>query len=332
MDIYNKFIGKFGDTNIRQNELMKDHTYFKVGGQAKVYFEPKNNDEFVNAVQFCIKEKIPYVVIGGGANVIFSDLGFWGVVIKNKVEEIKTVGVKSIKTEDNLENDAYVQVTAGTTMTKLARYTIEESLEGLEFLISVPGTVGGGLKINSHFQPEKEQFIGNTLYQAILIDGSGNLKTVDHEYFKFGYDLSILQKTAEIVVSAIFRLKRVDDKKLLWEKVNAYIAYRNANQPLGTPSSGCIFRNISKENAVRLATPNLTTSTGYLIEKAGLAGVQIGDVKISDRHSNYFLNQGKATAADIYKLINHVKSQIKQKFNVDLETEVFLIGEFNGKI
>jgi len=326
---YKIFIEKFGELRVRRDEPMVNHTHFKVGGPADLYFEPTSSGEFTQSVITCIKEKIPFIVLGAGANTIFADSGFGGIVIKNRFEEIKTVGLKGTIEENKPQaSDVFVQAKSGTAMSRLARYTIDEGFAGLHFLISVPGTVGGGLKINAHFHPEKGQFIGNTLYQATLIDKEGNLKTVDRNYFHFGYDQSVLQKTNEIVVSAIFKLEQVDDKQKLWAVASEDIAYRNQSQPLGTPSSGCIFRNIDPADAARLATPNLTTSAGYLIDKAGLKGTQIGGVKISELHANYFLNTGNAQAIDVVKLMDFVKQTVKQKFNIELIPEVFLVGEF----
>lgn len=328
---YQEIITQFGTSRIRRNEPMSNHTYFKVGGPADLYFEPATTEEFIKIVKICINEKIPYIVLGGGANTIFSDRGFSGVVIKNRIEEIKTVAIKGeVKDKEVKPSQMFIQASSGTAMSRLARYTIDEGLRGLHFLISVPGTVGGGLKINAHFHPEKGQFIGNCLYQASLIDENGRLKLVDHDYFKFGYDQSVLQETNEIVVSAIFRLERENDKQILWEQASTDISYRNRTQPLGYPSSGCIFRNISLEEAIRIGTPNLTTSAGFLIDKAGLKGYQIGGVKISELHANYFLNVGGATSSDVLAMINLVRREVKKRFNVELKLEVFLVGEFGS--
>ena len=163
----------------------------------------------------------------------------------------------------------------------LARFTIDQGLEGLEFLLSVPGTVGGGLKINAHFEVEKGQFVGDRVVSASLFDPkTGRIKNVDQKYFDFGYDASKIQETGEIVLEAVFRLDATRDKAVLWQRAMDHVKRRNSQQPIGLACSGCIFRNIGDADAKRLATPNLTTSTGYIIESLVLKGQKVGGAQI----------------------------------------------------
>jgi len=327
---YQEFIEKFGRLRVQLNEDMRKHTYFKIGGPADIFFEPQTTAELVETLTFSKKNDIPFCVVGGGANVLFSDEGFCGLVIHNKVEEIKLVGFLGRISKKKSEVDRmFVQVSSGTSISRLARYTIEQGLGGLEFLISVPGTIGGALKINAHFRPERNEFIGNSLHKATIFDEKGEIREVGLKYFKFSYDQSIIQETGDIVIQAIFSLRR-EDKNQLWQKAQESINVRNKTQPLGVPSSGCIFRNISAADAQMFATPNKTTSAGYLIDKTGLKGAKIGEVEVSQIHGNYFLNLGEAKASDVVKLINLVKQEVKRKFNLDLKEEVFLIGDFKN--
>lgn len=318
---------KLGPLRVLENEPLIKHTYFKIGGPAKLFFEAKSVDDLKLALITAHEQKIPYVVLGGGANVLVSDSGFDGLVIKNRADGIKLVGLKgTINKNGRGVKNVLVWTASGTLMNQLARFTIDQGLEGLEFLLSVPGTVGGGLKINAHFEVEQGEFLGNRLTSAALFDPkSEEVKTVQNDYFEFSYDNSKIQKTGEIVLEAIFKLDTSKDPESLWQRAMDGVKRRNEEQPVGVACSGCTFRNITHEDAMRLATPNLTTSTGYIIDQLGLKGTKVGGAQISTHHANFIVNNGEATATDVIKLINLVKSLAKEKYNLDLKEEIFYI-------
>jgi len=332
MDKFEQFKNIIGPLRVFENEALSKHTYFKIGGPAKLYFEAKTIDDFKLALATAKKLGIPYVVLGSGANVLVSDKGFNGLVLKNKVDDVKLVGIKGTLTKEGKNvNSALVCAQSGTLMNRLARYSIDQGLEGLEFLLSVPGTVGGGLKINAHFEVERGQFIGNKLATATLYDPeTGDIKNVNRDYFNFSYDYSKLQETGEIVIDATFRLDVTEDKEKLWQVAMENVKRRNEEQPIGVACSGCIFRNISQEDAMRLATPNLTTSTGYIIESLGLKGTKIGGAEISEHHSNFILNTNAATAGDVLELIKLIKEKAKNTYGLNLKEEIFRIGDFEN--
>ncbi|MBI4037626.1 UDP-N-acetylmuramate dehydrogenase [Candidatus Curtissbacteria bacterium] len=322
-----------GELRVYENENLAKHTYFKIGGPAKYFFEAKTQEDLQLALTTASNNKIPFILFGSGANVLVSDKGFAGLVIKNRSEGIKLVGVKGTigKIGRGIKH-ALVWTTAGTLMNQLARFTINQGLSGLEFLLSVPGTVGAGIKINSHYEVEKEEFIGNCLSTAALFDPkNGQIKNVDRNYFEFGYDNSKIQETGEIVLEAVFKLDSQEDKGKLWQKAMEDVKRRNTEQPVGIACSGCIFRNINSQDAVRLATPNLTTSTGYIIEALGLKGQKIGGAQISDKHANYILNIANAKAQDVRELIKLIKVKAKNTFGLDLTEEIFYIGDFKNE-
>lgn len=320
-----------GPLRVYENELLSKHTYFKIGGPATLFFEAKNTEDFILALQTAQKLKIIFVVLGGGANVLVSDKGFDGLVIKNKTDGVKLVGIKGTLGKNGTGiNGALIWAASGTLMNRVARFTIDQNLEGLEFLLSVPGTVGGGLKINSHYEVEKDEFIGNSLASATLFDpNTGETKKVDQDYFEFSYDYSKIQETGEIVIDATFKVQSSKIQGNLWQKAMDDVKRRNEEQPIGVACSGCIFQNISKPDALRLSTPNLTTSTGYIIEKLGLKGKKIGGAQISTRHANYILNTNGSSAKDVVDLINLIKDRAKREYNLDLKEEIFYIGNFN---
>lgn len=331
MDKYEKFKEILGPLRVYENELLSKHTYFKIGGPAKLFFEAKNTDDFLLALHTATDLKIPFVVLGAGANVLVSDDGFEGLVIRNRTDGVKLVGIKgSLGKGGTGINKALIWAASGTLMNRIARFTIDQGLEGLEFLLSVPGTVGGGIKINSHYEVEKGEFIGNALVSATLFDPkSAQVKKVDNDYFKFAYDYSKIQETEEIVVDATFGVQSSKDKDNLWQKATNDVKRRNEEQPVGVACSGCIFQNISPQDAQRLDTPNCTTSTGYIIERLGLKGKRVGGAEISARHANYILNTKEASAKNVYDLINLIKGKAKSDLGLELKEEIFLIGNFN---
>ncbi len=321
-----------GPLRVLENEPLSKHTYFKIGGPAGLFFEAKSVEDLKLALASAFQLKIPYVVLGGGANVLVSDNGFDGLVIKNRADGIKLVGVKgTINKNGRGVKNALVWAASGTAMNQLARFTIDQGLEGLEFLLSVPGTVGGGIKINAHFEVEKGEFLGDRLVSSALFDPkTGEIKTVQNDYFDFSYDHSKIQQTGEIVMEAIFRLDTSTNPRELWQKAMDNVKRRNVEQPIGVACSGCTFRNITREEAMRLATPNLTTSTGYIIDKLGLKGVAIGKAQISTHHANFIINNGDAKAIDVIKLINLVKQKARETYSLDLKEEIFYIGDFQN--
>lgn len=322
-----------GPLRVYENELLSKHTYFKIGGPADLFFEAKNTEDLILALETGHKLKIPVEVLGGGANVLVSDAGFRGLVIKNRTDGVKLVGIKgTVGREGTGIKEALVWAASGTLMNRLARFSIDQGLEGLEFLLSVPGTVGGGVKINSHYEVEKNEFIGNNLAAATLFDPkSATVKKVDQGYFEFGYDTSKIQQTGEIVIDATFKLSMAKDKDELWQKATADVKRRNEEQPVGIACSGCVFRNITHEDAMRLATTNLTTSTGYIVDSLGLKGAKSGGAQISDRHANYILNINEAKAEDVLSLINLVKEKAKKTYGLDLKEEIFYVGDFSNQ-
>lgn len=319
-----------GPLRVLENEPLSKHTYFKIGGPAKLFFEAKSVDDLKLALTCAFELKIPYVVLGGGANVLVSDKGFDGLAIKNRADGLKLVGLKgTIDKNGRGVKNALVWAASGTLMSQLARFTIDQGFEGLEFLLSVPGTVGGGIKINAHFEVEKGEYLGSRVSSVALFDPkTGQVRTEQNQYFEFSYDHSKIQDTGEIVLEAIFKLDTAKDPAGLWQRAMDNVKRRNQEQPIGVACSGCTFRNIAHADAMRLATPNLTTSTGYIIDQLGLKGTKVGGAEISNHHANFILNTNQATALDVIKLINLTKQKAKEVYALDLKEEIFYVGDF----
>ena len=308
---------------LKENEPMATHTTFKIGGPARFYFEAQTTEEIVKAVTLCQENGIAYFILGGGSNLLVSDEGFPGLVIKNRAKNIKILGYrgKIQKSKREIKN-ALIEADSGVLMNTLVRYAIDEGLSGLEDFLGLPGTVGGAVYINAHY---RDSFVGDCLERAKILTTDGQVKEVDQVYFRFAYDRSILQKTGETLLAAVFKLVG-GEREVLWKMAQEALEWRQKNHHYDFPSAGCIFRNIEKSEAMRLGTPDLTQSAGFLIEAVGLKGKTIGGAQISLRHANFIVNLGGAKASDVVKLINLVKERVKEKFGLNLREEIIYLG------
>lgn len=307
--------------NIQTQVNLAKHTYFKLGGPADYFVEAKTKTELIEAVRYALEHKLPYLVLGGGSNILVGDQGFRGLVIKNRTSEVKIKGFAGGVEKGKLDlKEAIVQADSGVTANYLIRYTLDEGLSGLEDMLGLPGTVGGAVYNNSH---HLDKLWGDHIVEVEVLDLEGKIKKYTQKECQFAYDYSIFHNTKETILSASFQLKR-GDKTKLWEVATAAVKRRSTTQPLGLPSSGCMFKNISLADRMRLGVP--TQSAGYLIDKAGLKGLSVGGAKVSDVHANFIVNDGTAKASDVNELVTLVKSKVKEKFGVDLVEEVILIG------
>lgn len=314
-----------GSGRVKLNESLSSHTTFKIGGPAKYYFEACEVGEIVQSVNLCQEINLPFFILGGGSNLLVSDQGFPGLVIKNKSSKIKILGYQGKIQKFKPEIDKlFIEVDSGVPTNTLVRYTIGEGLAGLEEFLGLPGTVGGAIFINAHFQ---DKFVGDYLEKATVLDKAGESKEVSNSYFRFAYDQSLLQKTHEVLLTVVFRLIG-GDKAKLWKEAQEALEWRRKNHHYDLPSAGCVFRNIQKSEALRLGTPNLSQSAGFLIEAAGLKGKVIGGAQISPLHANFIINLGGARATDVIKLIDLAKAKVKEKFGLNLKEEIVYLGDF----
>ncbi len=306
--------------NIQTQVDLAKHTYFKLGGPADFFVEAKTKEELIEAVRYAIDQKLPYLVLGGGSNVLIGDLGFRGLVIKNRTSGVKIKGFAGGIDKGKVDlKEAIIESDSGVTANYLIRYTLDEGLAGLEDMLGLPGTVGGAVYNNSH---HLDKLWGDHIVEVEVLDLEGKIKKYTQKECQFDYDYSIFHKTKETILSASFQLKR-GDKAALWEIATAAVKRRSSTQPLGKPSSGCMFKNISLADRMRLGVP--TASAGYLIDKAGLKGLSVGGAVVSDIHANFIVNEGSATSSDVLDLVDIIKKSIKNKYGVNLEEEVILL-------
>ena len=320
-----KFVRLLGKTRVALNAPLAPLTYMKVGGPADLLYMAYSAQELTEAVRAAIRFKIPYLILGGGSNVIVGDKGIRGLVIKNRADHvvIKHFKGKGKGTSMAIE-EARVVAESGVITNLLVRKTIDEGLAGLEYFLGVPGTIGGAVFNNSHFQTE---LIGNAVETVNVLTGKGDARTYTNRQMRFAYDSSALQKTREVITSITFLLKGGIAKEL-WKKAEEYAKYRAQTQPLQFPSSGCMFKNVDSRRGTYGQSKKGLTSAGYLIEQAGLKGTKIGNAMVSEKHASFIINTGGASAQDVLKLANLVRRRVKEKFGVRLEMEVFKVGEF----
>lgn len=319
---YTNLIKELGENRVRLKENLASHTSIRIGGPAELFFEAETIDDLIKAVGSASRYKIPFFILGGGTNLIISNKGFSGLVIKNKTSLIQPIKIQK-RLDDQL---IYLKVESGVFVNRLVRYSLEESLSGLEHFLGQPGTIGGAVWINAH-NTKAKVFFSDLVVEADLLDRQGKVRNVSASYFKFGYDKSLLQKTQEVVLSVVIKLRK-NNHKQLWEKAKQALEYRRVNQPYDFPSAGCVFQNISINEAEKIGTPKKTTSCGYLIESVGLKGYQIGGAQFSDKHAAFIINTGKATADDVKALINIAKNKIRDKYGLEIKEEVVLVGDF----
>lgn len=300
---------KLGRGKVKEDEPLSLHTTFKIGGPAQFYFEAEKTEELFEAVNLCRNLGLPFFILGGGSNVLVSDIGFKGLVIKNKSREIKILKYKGEVKEQKLKvKNVLIEADSGVSLNQLVRYTLEEGFSGLELFLGLPGTVGGAIFSNAHFgQKQMRDF----LLGIKLLTPEGEMKEEKKDHFS----------SQEILLSAIFSLEK-ERKEILWQKASEALKYRRQTQPLEFPSAGCIFKNIF--------TPLTPLSVGFLIEQCGLKGKEIGGAKISEKHANFIVNKGGARAEDVVKLINICKRKVKEKFGLKLTEEIIYVGEFKG--
>jgi len=287
------------------NEDMKKHTSFKTGGRADLLVEPGDILELQNLIKYILKENIPYIIIGLGSNTIVSDHGIREVVIK----------ISKSLSKCTLENET-LEAEAGALLTDVSKEAQENGLIGFEFACGIPGTIGGAVFMNAGaFDGE----IKNILEEILVLTSDGEFLTRKIYELELGYRTSIMQTNGDIILKAKFHLNK-GDKEEIKNKMDELNRKREQSQPIEFPSAGSIFKR------------PVGHFTGKLIQEANLKGYQIGGAQVSMKHAGFIINADNAATSDILKLIKHIQCEVKSRYDVDLETEVRFIGEFESDI
>jgi len=302
-------VGRFGAERVRVNEPLAPLTTFRVGGSADVLLESRTADELLDAVRIARSHGAPVTLLGGGSNVLVSDDGVRGLVIRPRGGEIGLVGERLVRAD------------AATTINGLVRWTINRGLAGLEAWAGTPGTVGGAIYGNAHW---KQTNIGDLVESVRLVRPDGTLLQVPADRMEFGYDESRLKRTREIVLWAAFRVTPGADPEVLRRTARESLAFRKRTQPLESPSAGCIFMN---PDPSRDKVPEgIPPSAGALVDRAGLKGATEGGAQVSTTHANFIVNGGSASASDIARLIDRCKQDVHDRFGVILREEIIRLG------
>ena len=336
---------------IKIDEPLALHTTLGVGGPATRLATATTAEQLQKGVRLAHAHNVPVFVLGWGSNLIVSDRGFPGLVIKNRAQNwqvihepfsattktsppiparLKPADEGYYQIDDLLysEEDAtpvIVQVESGAKIDTLMKALFKQGITGLQWFAGIPATVGGAIYMNMH---GGYHFFGDFVHQALLFDPpaantDNGIKQVDQAYFQFDYDYSILQKTKETALWAQLRLFRGNVQRA--QATAREWARRKALQP--QRSAGCIFRNLTPEEQKRLNLP--TPSIGYLVEHVlKLKGVQRGDAIISPRHAAFIENLGKARAKEVKALIDLVADKARTELGLELQKEVEYLGEF----
>ncbi|MCM3768014.1 UDP-N-acetylmuramate dehydrogenase [Neobacillus niacini] len=300
MDVLIQELEKMNIGKVKRNELLAHHTTIKIGGPADLFIEPSSVENLIATMEFIKKHKLNWRAIGRGSNLLVSDKGIEGAVVK------LGSGINHLEV-----NGTEILVGGGYSLVSLSTLISRKGLSGLEFASGIPGSVGGAVYMNAGAHGSD---ISKILTKAHILFEDGTMEWLSNEEMSFSYRTSILQKERPgIVVEAVFQLKE-GDREAIVAQMQKNKDYRKDTQPWNYPCAGSIFRN---------PLPNYA---GKLIEVAGLKGFSIGGAKISELHGNFIVNAGNATAGDVLSLIQHVKDTIYSLYQVKMETEVEIIG------
>lgn len=293
---------------LQRNVPLADYTTMRIGGPADYFAEPSHEEQLLKLLSWANEEKHPCFVLGNGSNVIFDDEGFRGLVLSLRRFENDLV---------KLDLDTCkVTVSAGVSLSRLVRFCQESGLAGTEFLVHIPGTVGGALAMNAGFSRHSGQLnaIGDLVDEIRAVTPAGAVVHWGRAELKFAYRQSNVGDL--IVLEAVLRLWRRPQDQIRKE-LNANMDFRRARQNVQGPNAGSVFKNPQ--------APHPTA--GYLIDQAGLKGKRIGGIQISEQHANYFVNLGGATCADVRRLIEEVQKTVLHETGIVLEPEIRVVAK-----
>ncbi len=288
---------KLGE-RVKLDEPLGRYTTFRIGGPADLFYQTETEAELVKVVKLSRELEVPFFILGGGSNVLISDEGFRGIVIKNQVSDIKFQEGKMV-------------VGSGTPLARLVEEAATHSLSGLEFGFGIPGTVGGAVVGNAGV---KDKAIGDLVERVRVLDGKGEEVNLTKNQCQFDYRASRFQKERKVILEVILKLTEKDES-VIREEMARYLEARK-DQPK-EPSAGSIFKN----------PPPPAGGAGELIEQTGLKGESEGQAQISEEHANWIVNLGGARCQDVLELLSLAKSKVRTKFGIELEEEIQIINE-----
>ena len=301
----------FPELEMHERAPLGPLTTFKVGGPADWRVEPRDGDAIVRLLKVAHAHGVPVTMLGGGSNVLVSDAGVRGLVIRPRGGTLQMVG------RDIVRADGAITINA------LVRWTVSRGLGGVEAWAGTPGTVGGAIHGNAHWRHAN---IGDVVESVRVASCDGGLRQVPNDRMEFGYDASRLQRSGEVAVWAALRVAPGRDADALRTVARASLAFRKQTQPLASPSAGCIFQN--PQSGRDRVPDGIPPSAGALVDRAGLKDHAIGGARVSATHGNFIVNDGTATAADIAALIDVCRARVQDAFGVALREEIVRLGRW----
>lgn len=296
-----EFINKvIPSENILMDEPMSRHTTFRTGGPADCFIKAENVQQVQELLKFFKENEETFFVVGNGSNLLVSDSGYHGIILA-------MTGLDELRIEGNR-----IYAGAGVLNTRIAAAARDNGLSGMEALAGIPGTIGGGMCMNAGAYGSEMKDITELVE---VIDENGNLEYLSCDQMKFGYRTSAVMDLHAIVTGVYLKFFP-GEKTEIEEAMADYAQRRRDKQPLEYPSAGSTFKRPEGNFA------------GKLIEEAELRGYSSGGAQVSEKHCGFVINRDNATAADVYQVIRHVQSTVKEIFDIELETEVILLGTF----
>jgi UDP-N-acetylmuramate dehydrogenase len=298
-EVYRRLSAALGN-RLKPDVILAPYTTFGIGGKASFFYRAVKPGELVYAVRTAQRLKLRFFILGGGSNVLVSDSGFKGLVIKNECRDIWI-------------DRHTVTCQSGALLVLVVKKALNSSLSGLEFAVGIPGTIGGAIRGNAGAFGKA---VGDLLLKAVVLTRHDEIKEVERDFFRFGYRDSVLKQNGDIVLSVTFGLGK-KNKRQIEKQMEEYRKSRNANLPWKEHSAGCFFKNVVQGEK--------KISAGYLLDQLGVKGMRVGDAQVSVKHANFLVNQKKARAQDVKKLSSKLKRMVRNEFNINLEEEVVYI-------
>ncbi|MEZ5358484.1 MAG: UDP-N-acetylmuramate dehydrogenase [Candidatus Zixiibacteriota bacterium] len=304
-DLYRDFSKAYGGP-VRLDEKLSAYTTFGTGGLADALIEVTETDQLARAVTLARQLSIPFYIIGEGSNLLISDNGYRGLIIRNSVQRREV-------------QEHSLCIGAGENLDKTVDFATDCSLTGLEFAAGIWGSVGGAVYGNAGAFGSQ---ISSVLKEAVLIDREGNVRREANDYFRFAYRHSYLKVTGEIVAEVVLELQP-GDREAISRRVEEIREVRRGKHPETACSAGCFFKNIED-----ISQPHGKLAAGKLLDEVGAKTISVGSAGVFDRHANILINKGGASSKDIRALADILKKKVKDQFGLELIEEVICLGDF----
>ncbi len=279
------------------NEPMSKHTSFKIGGPAEIFVKINNVEELKLIIKISKQAEVPITVVGNGSNLLVSDDGIRGIVLKIEFDKIE------------IEESGKLKIGSGVKLAFLAQKCLKEKLEGFEFASGIPGTIGGAIRMNAGAHGSEMKDI---VKKITCMTRDGKIQVISNEEAKFEYRNSIFSQNDYIILEAEIQLRKGNPEEIR-SKMDEYATYRKEKQPIEYPSAGSTFKRGND------------FITAKLIDECGLKGYQIGGAQVSEKHAGFIINKGNATAEDVKQLMKYVEEQVYNKFGKKIEPEIEII-------